>query len=113
MFVYVQAHLGGSDLWLRPYSDLRASLLGASQALARLASEAEGLTRDWTIGIDNGGHDWSGQPYRDTLLQGLISRLEEVRLAECIPMYTVCTYHGELELLPGICTPLCATIMYN
>ncbi len=74
-----QSQLRGGDLWLLPYSELRGALVGASQAVARMASESLALSQDWALGLDSGGHDWQGASYCSPLLLALLSRLEEVR----------------------------------
>jgi hypothetical protein len=75
-----QAVLRSPQVWVQPFSQVRPQLLGASQAVGRLAAESRGLTQDWVLGLDpeSRGHKWSGAPYQDPLLLALHERIEEV-----------------------------------
>jgi len=90
---YVQSQLHGVDLWARPFVDIKGSLIGASQVMARLADEFRDLSGDWKIGVDNGGHTWTGPALTDPYVEAFRQRLEEV--------YTMRETHDELCRLLG------------
>lgn len=48
------------------------------QVVSRLAAESRGLSQDWAMGLESGGHDWAGPPFTDPFVTALRERLEEV-----------------------------------
>ena len=44
--------------------------------------EARGLTQDWAMGLDNGGHKWEGAAFADPFIFAFQERMEEVRGGE-------------------------------
>ncbi|KAJ9505745.1 hypothetical protein QJQ45_029246, partial [Haematococcus lacustris] len=73
---YIQTQLRGLDVWVRPFSELRGALIGASQVMARLSKESRDQVQEWTH--DRTGHVWVGGPYSDPFVLAFQARLEEI-----------------------------------
>lgn len=42
---YTQSQLRGVDMWVKPFPEVKAGLIGASQVVARLAAESRALSQ--------------------------------------------------------------------
>lgn len=65
-------------MWQSTFQKLKPDLVSAENILAFWHEEIQSLNHDWTLGIDNNGHTWEGEPVVDSYLSAFQERLDEV-----------------------------------
>ncbi|GMH35100.1 hypothetical protein BSKO_02968 [Bryopsis sp. KO-2023] len=75
---YIQDQLKEFDIWGSSFRELKPHLVSAGNVLSLWESEIMSLTKDWTMGVDNNGHAWEGEPFVDSYVVQFQERIDEI-----------------------------------